>query len=210
MIMQGNVTYYRNNNSIECVIYKNSTQSYPTHTHTGHLLLGYITEGMVCVVCDGRAQRYHAGEYFCVMPDVPHAIESAEGAAYSMIGVCIALPAMPDQSRQEMMQLKQLILSMPEKALPIEDMARRISVSPYHMIRQFRAVCGLTPHQFQIQCRVRMAQRLLERGKSVVEVAYETGFYDQSHFDRCFRRIVRLTPNEYKASVKDPFSTVQE
>ncbi|MDE7404115.1 MAG: AraC family transcriptional regulator, partial [Lachnospiraceae bacterium] len=79
---------------------------------------------------------------------------------------------------------------------------RRISISPYHMIRKFKAVCGLTPHQFQIQCRVRMAQRLLEEGKSVTEAAYAAGFCDQSHFDRCFRKAVRLTPNEYKQSVK--------
>lgn len=100
-----------------------------------------------------------------------------------------------------MFQLKKLILEAPEKMLTIHDMAKYINISPYHMIRQFREVCGLTPHQFQIQCRVRRAQRLLQEGKSVVEAAYETGFYDQSHFDRCFRRIVRVTPNEYKAAI---------
>ncbi|MDE6056073.1 MAG: AraC family transcriptional regulator [Lachnospiraceae bacterium] len=199
--MQKNVTYYQKNNHIKYVFYKDSTQSYPMHTHTGHMMLGYITGGIVCVVCGSCARRYHAGEYFWIMPDVPHAIEAVEGASYSMIGVCIAFDALPDRSRQEILRLKQLLLETPEKVFPIEDMAKRINVSPYHMIRQFRAVCGLTPHQFQIQCRVRKAQRLLEEGKSVVEAAYETGFYDQSHFDRCFHKIVRLTPNEYKGSV---------
>lgn len=42
----------------------------------------------------------------------------------------------------------------------------------------------------------------IEEGKSVTEVAYATGFCDQSHFDRCFHKIVGLTPNEYKQSVK--------
>lgn len=95
-------------------------------------------------------------------------------------------------------RLKQLILQSPENAFSIQDMAHHIGISPYHMIRQFKAVCGLTPHRFQIQCRVRKAQRLLEQGESVIEAAYATGFCDQSHFDRCFQKIVRLTPREYK------------
>lgn len=95
-------------------------------------------------------------------------------------------------------RLKQLILSSPENAFSIKEMAHHIGISPYHMIRQFKAVCGLTPHQFQIQCRVRKAQRLLEQGESVIEAAYAAGFCDQSHFDRCFRKIVRLTPKEYQ------------
>lgn len=164
-------------------------------------MLGYVTDGIVCVVCGGCAHRYYAGEHFWIMPDTPHAIRPAEGTAYSMISVCISFLAKPYQSRPDMIRLKKLILERPERMLSIDDMARCINVSPFHLIRQFRAVCGLTPHQFQIQCRVRRAQRLLQNGRSVVEAAYETGFYDQSHFDRCFRKIVRLTPNEYKASI---------
>ena len=95
-----------------------------------------------------------------------------------------------------------MILDAPENTFLIKDMAQNIGVSPYHMIRKFKVAHGLTPHQFQIQCRIRKAQKLLEEDKSVTEVAYATGFCDQSHFDRCFYRIVRLTPSEYKQSVK--------
>lgn len=99
-------------------------------------------------------------------------------------------------------KIKQIISDAPEHVFFIEDMARSIGLSPFYMIRSFKAVCGLTPHQFQIQCRVRKAQKLLEQGKSVTEAAYATGFCDQSHFDRCFHKVVRLTPSEYKQSVK--------
>ncbi len=71
-------------------------------------------------------------------------------------------------------------------------------MSPYHMIRQFKVAYGLTPHQFRIQCRVRQAQKLLEEGKSVTEVAYVTGFCVHSYFEWCFYKIVRLTPSVYK------------
>lgn len=98
-------------------------------------------------------------------------------------------------------ELKQKILQEPEEPLSIEQMSKSISVSSYHMIRQFKMDMGLTPHQFQIQSRVRKAQKLLEGGRSITEVAFESGFCDQSHFDRCFKKVVGITPNQYKKVV---------
>ena len=99
-------------------------------------------------------------------------------------------------------KLKEGIMSAPEQTISIEEMAEQTGISPYHMIRSFKSVCGLTPHQFQIQCRVRKAQRMLAEEKSVIEVAYAAGFCDQSHFDRCFQKIVGLTPGQYKQVVR--------
>lgn len=205
MFSEKQVIYQRKNNEIEYIYYKNATQFYPVHTHVNHIMLGYVTDGEVCVVKDGQKCVYHAGEHFGIMPDIPHAVGPVNDAAYSMISVCVFAYNMIDESEMEISyveRLKQLILKAPENVFLIEDMSQSIAISPYHMIRQFKAVCGLTPHQFQIQCRVRKAQKLLEEGKSVTEAAYATGFCDQSHFDRCFRKIVRLTPTEYKQSVK--------
>lgn len=203
--MINKITYYCQNNDVECVYYRSSTLSYPMHTHANHIILGYIAEEEICVICDGKEYLYHAGESFCIMPDVLHAVETVNNKAYSMISICIPIDKMGEEFIDESSyskRLKRIILDTPENTFLIEDMARKIGVSPYHMIRRFKNVCGLTPHQFQIQCRVRKAQRLLEEGKSVTEVAYATGFCDQSHFDRCFRKIVRLTPREYKQAVK--------
>lgn len=52
--------------------------------------------------------------------------------------------------------------------------------------------------EFQIQCKVRKAQKLLEEEKSVCEVTYDAGFCDQSHLDRCFQKLVGMTPKKYK------------
>ncbi|MDE5967274.1 MAG: helix-turn-helix domain-containing protein [Lachnospiraceae bacterium] len=200
----GNIVYYPSEDT-EIIYYKNFDRSYPTHTHANHITIGYVIEGCVHLVCDGQENLYHAGDCFCIMPDIPHAMEPVNDRAYSMVSVCIAVDKVPCESDNEISyskRLKQIILNTPENVFLIEDMAQSIGISPFHMIRQFKALCGLTPHQFQIQCRVRKAQKMLERGKSVVEAAYATGFCDQSHFDRCFRKIVRLTPSEYKQSVK--------
>lgn len=202
--MKNNIMYYRNNH-IEYISYENFVQSYPVHTHANHIMFGYVTDGAVRVICNGEEFLYHTGRYFCILPNTPHAVETVNGASYSMLTVCIPVGKTQEELEEETsysQRLKERILKAPENTFLIEDMAQSIAVSPYHMIRQFKAACGLTPHQFQIQCRVRKAQRLLEEGKSVTEAAYATGFCDQSHFDRCFKRIVRLTPNAYRQSVR--------
>lgn len=207
------VLYSQKNEYIECIYYRNATISYPVHTHTSHVTFGCVLEGKVGIICDGEKKHYRAGEHFCIQQDTPHAIEAVDDTPYSMVCLCAAAGKMfcegggetagkgADGNGGEMAGislLKQMILESPENVFLIKDMAHCARISPYHMIRQFKAVCGLTPHQFQIQCRVRKAQKLLEQGASVTEAAYATGFCDQSHFDRCFQKIVRLTPNEYK------------
>ena len=201
--MKRNILYYQKNSMIECIYYENATSSYPMHTHTNHITMGYVTKGAVCVTYHDKECVYQAGEHFCIMPDIPHAVKPANNITYSMISVCIFAGKMLDESEETgcLDKLKKMILDAPEDVFLLEDMAKRVGISPYHMIRRFKEVCGLTPHPFQIQCRIRKAQKLLEEGKSVTEVAYDTGFCDQSHFDRCFRKIVSMTPNEYKKSV---------
>jgi AraC-like DNA-binding protein len=64
-------------------------------------------------------------------------------------------------------------------------------------LRAFRAVTGMSPHEYQTLLRVTRARRLLRGGGAIGTVAAEVGFYDQSHFHHCFRRIVGLTPGNY-------------
>ena len=203
--MKNDIMYYRKDNDFDCVYYENSTQSYPRHTHANHITLGYVLGGEVCIAFDNEKYIYNEGESYCIMPDMPHAIETVNNISYSMISMCISIHHILDEPQNEitcLKRLKQFILDEPENVFMIEDMAQKIGLSPYHMIRKFKEVCGLTPHQFQIQCKIRKAQRLLEEGKSVIEAAYGAGFCDQSHFDRCFHKIVKMTPSEYKQSVK--------
>lgn len=199
--MQNDITYFQADSNLEYIYYHNTAQSYPMHTHASHVTMGYILTGAVRMLLGNQEYLYCAGESFCVMPDVPHAIEPVQGGAYSMICVCVHVmqsESIPGNAVSYPAQLKQTILDMPEHILSVEDLAESVGISPYHMIRQFKKFCGLTPHQFQIQCRIRKAQKLLAEGKSMTEVAYATGFCDQSHFNRCFRKIVRLTPGEYR------------
>lgn len=96
--------------------------------------------------------------------------------------------------------LKQRIEKCPESKFSVEEMARAAFTSKYHFIRSFKKEVGLTPHQFQIQNRIRKAQRLMNRTETITEVALNTGFCDQSHFIKQFEKMVGLTPTAYKMS----------
>ncbi|MCH5249236.1 MAG: helix-turn-helix transcriptional regulator [Lachnospiraceae bacterium] len=90
----------------------------------------------------------------------------------------------------------------PEKKLSIDEMAYSAYMSKYHFIRNFKQIVGLTPHQFQIQNRIRKAQHMLNNIDSITEVALATGFCDQSHFIKQFEKYVGLTPATYKTSCR--------
>lgn len=94
------------------------------------------------------------------------------------------------------------IESFPEMKLSIDELSRACFSSKYHFIRSFKREVGLTPHQFQIQNRIRRAQLLLSENEKITEVALATGFCDQSHFIKHFEKQVGLTPTAYKASCR--------
>lgn len=114
---------------------------------------------------------------------------------HSLLLFCQMLPI---QQETNIDSLREQLELYPEIPYCIEDMAALALTSKYNLIRSFKKEVGLTPHQFQIQNRVRKAQKLLNTSASVAEVALATGFFDQSHFIRCFEKIVGLTPTEYK------------
>jgi transcriptional regulator GlxA family with amidase domain len=167
------------------------------------MTVGYIEEGRVCMVLNGEAKIYGAGERFQIPPNTLHEIKTVGDECYSMVVLCTALE--PDEVVADdcarLDELQKSILENPENIYLIEQMAHDACISPFHMIREFKKAFGLTPHQFQMQCKVRKAQKLLEE-RPAAEVTFDAGFYDQSHMDRCFKKVVGLSPKEYKRAVK--------
>ena len=198
-IIMEEITYSKKNNEIECVHYISSRKEYKPHTHVNHLMVGYVESGRVCIVIDGDGAVYKAGDEFKIEPNVLHEIKTVDDEEYSMMVLCIETVSNTDD--KYLKSLQDTILEKPENMYLIDEMAKDTGISPYHMIRKFKKAFGLTPHQFQIQSKVRKAQMLLEQNKSISEVTYEAGFYDQSHLDRCFQKIVGMTPKEYQESI---------
>ena len=83
--------------------------------------------------------------------------------------------------------------------LPLADLAREAMMSPYHFLRVFRQVVGMTPHQFLLRTRLQRAAARLRRSDDPVSViALESGFDDLSTFNRRFRRALGLSPSAYR------------
>jgi len=79
----------------------------------------------------------------------------------------------------------------------LDDLCRASGLSPSHLIRSFRQRYGLTPHAYLIDRRVQVARGLIRRGRSILDAALETRFFDQAHFHRAFKRATAITPGQY-------------
>jgi AraC family transcriptional regulator len=87
-----------------------------------------------------------------------------------------------------------------DTAPTLAEIAAVAGLNPYHFARQFKAATGLPPHQFVITRRVERAKHLLRAGtdSSLAEVAARAGFYDQSQFSHHFKRLVGVTPSQFR------------
>lgn len=80
-------------------------------------------------------------------------------------------------------------------------MAEIAGVSPNHFALLFTKATGLTPHQYVLRARIESAKlHLKDEALSIAEVSKLTGFRTQEHFTKVFRRIVGITPREFRNS----------
>ena len=87
--------------------------------------------------------------------------------------------------------------------ISLEQLSNLVNLKPLRLLRVFRKAVGLPPHAYLVQVRVTQAKRLLAMGIPIADVAVETGFTDQSHLHRHFKRIVGVTPGKYIRGYQD-------
>jgi AraC-like DNA-binding protein len=85
----------------------------------------------------------------------------------------------------------------------LEDAAREAGLSPFHFLRVFAKIVGVTPHQYVLRLRLREAARLLaEASRSITDIALDSGFADLSNFVRTFRRAAGVSPREFRRNAR--------
>jgi transcriptional regulator GlxA family with amidase domain len=77
---------------------------------------------------------------------------------------------------------------------------------PFRLFRAFARAMGMTPHEYQRQARVRYAMALIRAsargGGALSDIAVASGFADQAHLTRTFRRMLGVTPGAYKTATR--------
>lgn len=82
-------------------------------------------------------------------------------------------------------------------SISLEQLAGIANLKPLRLLRVFRKQVGLPPHAYLVQLRIARAKMLLSMGLPIAQVAAHTGFTDQSHLSRHFKRLVGVTPRQY-------------
>ncbi|CAG4890825.1 AraC family transcriptional regulator [Paraburkholderia gardini] len=87
-------------------------------------------------------------------------------------------------------------------AAPVQlsDLAGAVGLSPFHAARLFAQATGMPPHAWRNQIRLQRALGPLRAGASVADVAAASGFADQSHFTRHFRRMFGVPPGRWQSA----------
>ena len=95
--------------------------------------------------------------------------------------------------------------------LNLDDAAREASLSPFHFLRLFSNVLGVTPHQYLLRSRLRHAARLLaDDSRPITDVALDVGFNDVSNFVRTFHRAAGVSPRRFRQAAKGDRKIFQE
>jgi AraC family transcriptional regulator len=83
--------------------------------------------------------------------------------------------------------------------LDLKTIAAESGYSRDHFLRMFRAATGCTPHQYFLRLRIEKAQSLMKnRSLRIIDIADSCGFTRQSQFSRVFRRVIGVTPRQYR------------
>jgi AraC-like DNA-binding protein len=87
--------------------------------------------------------------------------------------------------------------------IDLESAAEEFGLSPFHFLRLFANILGVTPHQYLIRSRLRRAVRLLAGDtRSITEIAFDVGFGDLSNFVRTFHRAAAMSPRRFRQAAK--------
>jgi AraC-like DNA-binding protein len=96
-------------------------------------------------------------------------------------------------------------------AIDLDAAARQAGTSPFHFLRLFANVLGVTPHQYLVRSRLRQAARLLaDADLPVTDIAYDVGFADLSNFVRTFHRAAGVSPRAFREASRGNRKILQD
>jgi AraC-like DNA-binding protein len=107
--------------------------------------------------------------------------------------------ATPARDRRRAVETALWIDAHSHQQIDLEQAAGQAGISPFHFLRLFSSVLGVTPHQYLVRSRLRHAARLLaDNDIPITDVAYDVGFGDLSNFVRTFHRAAGVSPRRFR------------
>ena len=148
-------------------------------------------------------------------PVIARASAALSGAAYTFweeIGIGLAgLAAQLDRGEKQeaksisaagIARVARIVRTLerdPDSPRDLSALAHEARLSPYHFLRMFQSITGVTPHQYLLRLRMqRAAVRLVREPAKIVEIALECGFGDVSNFNRTFRAEFGVSPRGWR------------
>ena len=112
----------------------------------------------------------------------------------------LGLPIVPERlDRTPAYRLRDLLEQHVVPGISLREAAGLLHFHPAYLVRSFTAEFGMSPHRYLISRRVDVARRLILAGHPLSSVATESGFYDQPHLVRHFRRILGVSPSGFSS-----------
>lgn len=106
-----------------------------------------------------------------------------------------------DRPPQHLQRAAELMQDDSASPLSLSQLSTVAGLTPSHFVRAFSQHYGMTPHAYLLDRRIRHARTLLKQGQPLAEVALASGFADQAHFQRQFKRRVAATPGQYRTQL---------
>jgi AraC family transcriptional regulator len=152
------------------------------------------------------------GARACVALQVSTAIvweEAAVDLAATAVQLSHGIPeqtgSVPVGAISRVTRIARMVEHAVDAPLTLAELAREARLSPYHFLRTFERVTGVTPHQFILRTRLRTAAvRLATEPRTVLDIALDCGFGDLSNFNRAFRREFGTSPRAYRSMEHPP------
>lgn len=111
------------------------------------------------------------------------------------------------RSARKIQEIVRFIDDNTDSTFPLAWLAHEAAMSPFHFLREFRTQVGVTPHQYLLGRRLRRAAlRLRESAEPVLSIALNSGFNDISEFNRRFKRLMGLSPTQFRIHAHPPLA----
>ncbi|MEM8848485.1 MAG: AraC family transcriptional regulator [Pseudomonadota bacterium] len=110
---------------------------------------------------------------------------------------------MADRDAQAIARARDVLLDSLSRNIPIETLAREVGVSPFRLMRCFKAEMGQTIHQFVIEHRVAFVRDRISRSDDpLAQIAFDAGFANQSHMTSAYTAMMGISPGKHRRELR--------